>query len=466
MTNLWNNINEPGSFRDPDGFLFYREGSIYRQINQTYRKNYDHLMNSGLYESLVRDELLIPHEESNILHAAHSGEAYKTIMPKGIFFISYPYEWCFTQMKDAALTTLKIQKQAFASGMTLKDSSAYNIQFLKGRPILIDTLSFEKYHEGQPWMAYRQFCQHFLAPLALMAYSDIRLSQLLRVFIDGIPLDLASRLLPSRTWLHFTLLSHIHIHAKSQKYFAGKKVQTSGRKMSSASVKGLIDNLESAVRKLKWRPGGTEWDHYYKDTNYSEESLDEKKSIVADFLERSDPKSVWDFGANTGRFSRVASEKGIPTLSFDIDPTCVEKNYSEVVDKKETHLLPLLLDLTNPSPGMGWNHQERKAMKDRGPADTVLALALIHHLAISNNVPFERLVEFFASICCSLIIEFIPKDDSQVQRLLFSREDVFPAYTREAFENTFKTRFTILDSAEIKNTRRTLYLMKRESSAI
>ncbi|OQY58529.1 MAG: SAM-dependent methyltransferase [Desulfobacteraceae bacterium 4572_88] len=464
MRTLWNKIKEPGSFRDPAGFLFYREGSICRQINQVYKENYEHLMNSGLYAELAKDGLLIPHEETDIADAVNSDKAHQVIRPEKISFISYPYEWCFSQLKDAALATLTIQKRAFAHGMSLKDASAYNIQFRKGRPILIDTLSFERYQEGSPWAAYRQFCQHFLAPLVLMAFTDIRLGQLLRVHIDGIPLDLASRLLPSKTRLRFALLSHIHLHAKSQKYFAGKRVRTAERKISHASMLGLIDNLEGAVRKLKWQPGGTEWDAYYEDTNYSAESLDEKENLVANFLEQSDPKSVWDLGANTGRFSRIASEKGIPTLSFDIDPACVERNYLEVVGKKESHLLPLLLDLTNPSPGMGWNHQERSSLRDRGPADTMLALALIHHLAISNNVPLERLADFFASLCCSLIIEFVPKEDSQVQRLLFSREDVFPNYTQEAFEDAFKVCFTIRDRVKIPNTQRTLYLMKKNPS--
>ena len=457
------NSKLPSSFRDPSGFLFFRDNCIYRQVNITYKENYDYLINSGLYKALVDAELLIPHDEVDINNAI-SDKAYKVIKPELISFISYPYEWCFSQLKDAALTTLKIQKKSLDFGMSLKDCSAYNIQFRKGKPIFIDTLSFEKYREGQPWVAYRQFCQHFLAPLALMNYRDIRLNQLLRVYIDGVPLDLTSLLLPFRTRFVFSLLSHIHLHARSQKYFADKTVDTSGRKIGHRSFLGLIDSLEHAVNKLKWKPQGTEWADYYEDTNYSSDALQHKKQLVAELLDKINPKDVWDLGANIGLFSRIASDEGIQTISFDIDPVAVEKNYLRCVRDGETNILPLLLDLTNPSSNIGWQNQERMSFLERGPTDTALALALIHHLAISNNLPFYKIADFFSNICHSLIIEFVPKSDSQVQRFLATREDIFSDYTQEIFENEFRKYFTIQDSVVIRDSERTLYLMKRRQT--
>jgi hypothetical protein len=453
--------NLSSSFRDPSGFLFFQDGSIYRQINQSYKENYDHLMSSGLYESLVNAGLLIPHQEVGIDYA-RTDNAYKIIKPELISFISYPYEWCFSQLKDAALTTLKIHKIALESDMVLKDGSAYNIQFIKGKPVLIDTLSFDKYREGETWVAYRQFCQHFLIPLALMSYKDIRLNQLLRIYIDGIPLDLGSLLLPFRTRLKFSILSHIHLQAKSQAHFADKaEVNTSGRKMSRLAFRALAESLESAIKKLKWRPKGTEWGDYYDDTNYSSDAFQEKKQRITEFLDKIGPQVVWDLGANTGFFSRIASDLGIQTFSFDIDPACVEKNYLECGKKEETHILPLVIDLANPSPGIGWENQERMSFLERGPADTVLALALIHHLAISNNLPLDRIANFFSKVCRSLIIEFVPKNDSQVKRLLVVREDVFPDYTQESFERSFGNYFSIQSSVKIENTERTLYLMRK-----
>lgn len=427
-------------------------------------------MGSGLYKALVDANLLIPHEEADI-GLAVSEDAYKIITPTQIPFISYPYEWCFSQLKDAALTTLGIQKRSLEFGMSLKDCSAYNIQFFRGKALLIDTLSFEGYREGEPWVAYRQFCQHFLGPLALMSYTDIRLNQLLRVYIDGVPLDLSSKLLPARTHLKLSLQSHIHMHAKYQRRYAGKGVGKAGegvgkkgRRVSRLALLGIVDNLESSIKRLKWHPRGTEWGEYYDNTNYSSGSLEQKKELVSRFLDKTSARSVWDLGANTGLFSRIASSKGMQTISFDIDPACVEKNYLECVREGEHNIIPLLMDLTNPSSSIGWANEERMSFLERGPADTVLALALIHHLAISNNLPLPKIAGFFRDICRSLIIEFVPKEDSQVQRLLSTREDIFPDYTREGFERAFGVHFTIDEAVRGADTKRTLYLMFRKDA--
>lgn len=453
----------PASFRDPSGFLFRQNDIIYRQVNLVYKDDYDQFMNSGLCRALVDDNFLIPHEEVGI-EPPIPELAYKIIKPEPISFISYPYEWCFSQLRDAALTTLKIQKKALDFGMSLKDSSAYNIQFKNGRPIFIDTLSFEEYREGRPWVAYRQFCQHFLAPLTLISYKDMRLSQLLCIYIDGMPLDLTGCLLPWHTRLKFSLLSHIHLHARSQKHFADKAVNVRQHRVSRYAFLGILKSLESAVKKLKWQAGGTEWADYYQDTNYSPQAFEHKKMIMAGFLDRIRPAIVWDMGANVGIFSRLASDRGIRTVSFDVDPAAVEKNYLDCVARNDTNILPLVIDLTNPSSGIGWENTERMSLKERGPADAVLALALVHHLAISNNVPFSRIAGFLSDICRWLIIEFVPKTDSQVQRLLATREDIFPDYTQEVFEKEFGKLFNITDTVPIKDSQRTLYLMQRHEA--
>jgi len=459
MSNTGPNGNISASFRDTCGFLFRRDGKIFRQINFEYKEDYDHLIGSGLYDTLVRQGLLIPHEDADI-EAPIPDKAYKIIRPEYIRFISYPYEWSFSQLKAAALTTLDVQKKALEFGMVLKDASAYNIQFRGYRPVLVDTLSFEKYEEGKPWLAYRQFCQHFLAPLALMGHTDIRLSQLLRVYIDGVPLDLASRILPFRTCFVFPLLVHIHLHAKGQRYFANRKTSTDTRKMSLMALAGLIDNLGSAVKSINWYPEGTEWSDYYEHTNYSRSTFEHKKKVVTVFLDKVRPQYVWDLGANIGVFSRIAAGKGIETVSFDIDPASVEKNYLECTKRHESNIVTLLFDLCNPSPGIGWQNCERMTVLERGPADMVFALALIHHLAISNNLPFDRIAGFLRQICRFLIIEFISKEDSQVQRLLSTRKDIFSGYTQQEFEKEFKKFFNFIDSVELVDSKRTVYLME------
>ncbi len=447
------------SFRDPSGQLFTRDGVLYRQVNESYREEYDQLMGSGLYGDLVRSGMLISHREVHDIAGPSPGRAYITIQPEAVSFISYPYEWCFGQLKDAALLTLALQKKALSYGMSLKDASAYNVQFVNGKPVFIDTLSFEKYREGIPWVAYRQFCQHFLAPLALMSFADVRLGQLLRANIDGIPLDLASLLLPRKTYLRFSLLSHIHLHAKTQERFAKKKTAVKG-KMSRFSLQGLIDNLEAAVKKLDYQPSSAVWADYYEETVFSGDYLEQKKKLIDSYLEQVKPGRVWDLGANTGLFSRLASRKGIDTISMDVDPACVERNYRELTQKGEGNLLPLVVDLTNPSPGMGWNHEERMSFLERGPADLILALALLHHLVISNNLPFSKVAEFFARSAKALILEYIPKDDPRAKDLLANREDVFAGeYTQENFEKEFAGRFALQEKAEVGNSGRILYLM-------
>lgn len=447
------------SFRDPSGFLFSRDGVLFRQVNRKYEGEYARLLESGLYEKLVKAGLLIPHTEVD-QEPAERESALKVIQPERVAFISYPYEWSFGQLKDAALATLSIQKRALKLGMSLKDASAYNIQFVRGKAALIDTLSFEVYKEGQPWVAYRQFCQHFLAPLALMALKDVRLGQLLRVYIDGVPLDLASGLLPGKTRVDFGLLTHIHLHASAQKKYAGEEIKSRRGSMSKQALTGLIESLESTVKKLEWKPGGTEWGNYYDITNYSDAAFEHKKQLVADWTKRINPSQVWDLGANNGVFSRLASEGTPYVVSWDIDPTAVEQNYRQVKTEKNEKLLPLLLDLTNPSPAIGWANRERESFGERGPADLVLALAVIHHLAISNNVPLPQLADFFAQTGRWLVIEFVPKPDSQVQKLLASREDIFPSYTREGFEAAFKMRFKIREAVDVNESQRVLYLME------
>lgn len=454
---------QPSSFRDPSGRLFERDGSLYRQINNRYRDDFDLLLESGLYSDLVDRELLIPHQEVDV-EGIDPEKLYKVIQPQEVPFISYPYEWSFSQLKDAALTTLTIQDRALEFGMCLKDASAYNIQFVQGRAVLIDTLSFERYVEGEPWVAYRQFCQHFLAPLALMSRKDVRLGQLLRIYIDGIPLDLASELLPFRSRLSFGLMVHLNLHARSEKHYEVKHVDASEiRGVNRNSFVGLMGSLRRAIGKLKWKPSGTEWAEYYDETNYSGASFEHKKELVSTYLDRISPRSLWDMGANNGLFSRLAAEKGVMTTSIDVDPACVELAYLDCLDRGEERILPLLVDFANPSPDMGWQNRERDSLFERGPAEAALALALVHHLAISNNVPLAMQAEFFAAACEHLIIEFVSKSDSQVQRLLLSREDVFDEYDRESFEAAFGELFDIEDSQDITESQRTMYLMKRKT---
>ena len=449
----------PSSFRDPSGFMFRSGESLFRQVNKVYQADYDHLLGSGLYQELVDRGLLIRHQEVDLTPPLPSLD-YKVIAPDPIFFISHPYEWSFSQLKDAALLTLEIQRLAIDHGMSLKDASAFNVQFHRGRPIFIDTLSFERLRE-RPWMAYRQFTEHFLGPLALISRVSPRFGTLLG--LEGVPLDLASRVLPRSTYFNVGLLMHIHLHAKSVARFeaSGSKpsAKTALAGFSKQSLIGLIENLAATVRGLKWSPTGTEWAEYAEDHGYNAAARERKFAFVSRFLDQHRPSSVWDLASNTGDFGRLAAERGIPTLALDIDPACVERAYLRSRRENAELLLPLRMDLANPSPALGWMAEERQSLFDRGPAGAALALALIHHLAVSGNVPLGLAAKFFRSLAPKLVIEFVPKTDPQFQRLMTVRDDIFVDYSQDAFEAEFRRFFRIERSDRLPESERTMYEM-------
>jgi ribosomal protein L11 methylase PrmA len=454
------------SYRDPSGFVFTRSGVLYRQVNRVFANEFQAVAGSGLYDELARQGLLIPHQSVSLSLAA-TDDAAAVLQPEPIRFISYPYEWCFGQLRDAALLTLDIQERALVRGITLRDASAYNIQFHGGRPIFIDTLSFEPRKEGAPWAAYRQFCEHFVVPLALMSRVDMQLGSLLRSELEGIPLELGARLLGRRGWTSLGLLFHVRLHAAAQRRYRDSAASppAASRKVTVQTLIGLVQSLRGLIAGLTWQPTGTEWADYTTDNNYTTQASASKRELVTGMLRGRGIRTVWDLGANTGEYSRAARAEAEQVMAFDVDPGAVERNYRRVRAENEGHILPLLMDLTNPSPALGWSHRERLSLEQRGPADALLALALVHHLAIGHNLPLERIAETFARLGRHLIIEFVPKEDSQVQRMLRSRPDIFPRYTREGFESAFRTCFRIDDTQAVAGSERRLYLMTRSDGA-
>jgi hypothetical protein len=332
--------------------------------------------------------------------------------------------------------------------------------------VFVDTLSFGPYVEGEPWLGYRQFCEHFLAPLALASSVDVRLAKWLRIDLEGVPLDLASRLLPWQTWFRPSLLAHVHLHARSLRRHAdsaspGSAARARAATVSRAGLLGLVDNLAGVIDRLSWEPEGTEWADYYAGTNYTEAANDRKMELVSAIVRDRRPDVVWDLGANTGRFARLALEGGARTVAFDVDPAAVERGWRASHAAGERRLWHLVQDLANPSGGVGWANEERDGLQARGPADLLLALALVHHLAIGRNVPLARIARYFATIGRALAIEWVPKEDSQVQRLLSAREDVFADYTADGFEAAFAVDWRVVRREPIAGSVRTLYLLER-----
>ena len=448
------------SFRDPGGFVYTRDGVLYRQVNRVFQDRFEAVAGSGLYDELVRQRLIVAHRPVSLDFAA-TPEAVAVLEPERVPFVSYPYEWSFGQLRDAALLTLELQERALVRGFTLRDASAYNVQFVGGQPIFIDTLSFEPRPEGAPWAAYGQFCQHFLVPLALMSRVDIGLGALQRVFLDGIPLELGARLLGSSAWLNPGLLFHVKLQAAAQRRYADREIGRTARArpVGAPALLQLVRGLRAAIDSLTWNPAGTEWADYTCDNNYTPEAAGAKRERVIELLRDLRPGTVWDLGANTGEYSRAARSLSPRVIAFDLDPAAVERNYRRVRAEGESGVLPLLMDLTNPSPAQGWAHRERLSLEQRGPADAILALAVVHHLAIGHNLPLDRIAAFLARLGRHLVIEFVPKSDSQVVRLLRNRPDIFPAYTGEGFEAAFRQYFAIDQVQPIPASERTLYRM-------
>lgn len=453
------------SFRDPHGFVFRRDGVLYRQVNEPHAEHHARFLESGLYGALVDEGLLVPHDDASIELAVEPG-AIAVLRPNEVSFVSYPYEWGFLQLRDAALLTLRIQELALDHGMSLRDASAYNVTFDGFRPVFIDTTSFEIVREGRPWVAYRQFCEQFLAPLALMAFRDVRLGQLSRVWLEGVPVDLASELLPARASTRPGLAMHLRLHARAQrrprKDSGEERAGGMGKGFSPQAFRGLIASLRKSVEGLVEPAGVSIWRDYYRDADhYTDEAADEKEAVVRRSLDDLGPSSVWDLGANTGRFARIASAASIDTLAFDLDPFCVDEGYRQACETQDRHLVPLVMDLANPSPGTGWANQERATLFARGTADLVLALALVHHLAIGHNVPLAWFVDLLARAGRRAVVEWVPRDDEKVQRLLRTRDDVFPDYTADVFEAAIARRFTVAQRQPLSGTGRILYLVEQ-----
>ncbi len=463
-------VKNSASFRDPCGQVFVFKDEILRTVHANYQEHWEHATSSGLFASLIEQKLLLPFTEKQDPALLESTQAWKIILAKKLPFISYPYEWSLPQLRDAALLTLKIQSIALEHGMTLKDASAYNIQFFQGKPIFIDILSFEKRPPTAPWEAYRQFCMHFLAPLALQSF-DHRLSRINTQWIDGIPLDLAWALLPAKASFSAGLQMHLHLHAKAEKnYEDGRKaVQHKHKaKLETKQLQELIASLERTIQALPQPRVLGDWANYYTDTNYTEAGEEHKQNIIAQFSKKFSGDIALDLGANTGKYSAIMANSFATVLAADIDATAVAQHYTNISAQEYSPILPLVLDLANPSPAIGWACTERPSFVQRCQVDMLCALALTHHLFFTAGIPFTEQAPFFASLLkvgAGLVIEFVPRKDSQVERMLMARDDIFPHYTFDHFMEAFLQYFQEIERITIADSQRTCVCFVKKDMA-
>ncbi len=452
------------SFRDPCGKVYSDGQKIIRSVNACYQKDFEQASSSGLFEKLIANKD-IPNFKEVSAHVIDG--AWKVLEVEKIPFISYPYEWSFPQLRAAAIFTLELQKKALECGMSLKDATAYNVQFIGNKPIFIDLLSFETRNEDEPWQAYRQFCMHFLAPLALQSF-DYRLSRLSALWIDGIPLELAWSLLPFKANFYGGLQMHLHFHSMAEKKFEdGRKAaeHTKKAKLSTKQLIELIDSLKRTVENLPDPKGVGEWADYYNDTNYSDLARQHKEELIELAANRYSGDLALDLGANTGKYSAILAKKFKNVIAADIDNTAVANHFRDLNKNDTKNILPLVLDLANPSPAIGFSCCERMSWLERDKPKLICALALSHHLYFTCGVNFSEQAEFFNRSLKSgshLVLEFVPREDSQVERMLAARDDIFDDYSFEDFKANFSKYFDELELFEIKDSlRKCFFFVKR-----
>jgi len=430
----------------------------FRKLESTafYRKFLD---KGQLVDSQVLEESAVPLPE-DIRQQWHSFLEHARIP-----VISYPYEWTFGMLRDAALLQLNLVEAAILEGMTLKDSTPYNIQFLEGRPVFIDIPSFETLSEGAPWSGYRQFCEMFLFPLMLQAYKGIDFQPMMRSSIDGIGVQTMSRLFGFRDRFRSGVITHVWLQAKLDSRYGGTEQNVRSDLKSAGFNKELIlanvRKLRKLVTKLSWQGEGSEWGSYEEFHNYSESDHEQKESFISECVAGSEAAIVCDMGCNTGQFSKIAAEHASIVLAMDLDHFAVERLYRELKETSMTRILPLVQNIADPSPSWGWRNRERVDLQSRVRPDLVLCLALIHHVVISANVPMDEFVNWLAGLSDQLVIEYVSRSDDKVKTLLRNKEDKYSDYSKEGLENALQRHFEIVRQQSMESGNRHLYWCRR-----
>ncbi|MBP5672018.1 MAG: hypothetical protein J6X49_06480 [Victivallales bacterium] len=442
------------SFRDPCSHVCLHDGHYYRVFSQRGMADLKKFVESSLGEELLAAGKLVGYEIQRL-------DDISAIMElETIPFISYPYEWCFAQLRDAALLTLETTKAALRHGMILKDASAYNVAWKDGRPLFLDHGSFTIYEEGRPWQAYKQFIMHFLGPLMLCKYFDARLLSLLATHLDGIPLDLLSKMLPLSSRFSLCALLHIHWHTKmdSKHSQTFNRQATANAEISKKRLVELLNYLHGSILDMKPSHSSTEWENYYDETNYSAIAQEMKKQIIESHCTRLKPRRVIDLGANNGLYSQLAAQYANNVIAADIDCNAVEALYL----KHNTKIYPLVQDFSNPSASCGVLCSERNSFIQRAHGDLSMGLALAHHLRIGGNWTLNQIAELFSSTGENSLVEFVPKEDSQVQKLLQSREDIYDDWRLETFIKTFNQRFKTCTVEPIADSARSMIFCSKD----
>jgi len=457
-----------GSFRDPSGHVYESGSQILRTVHERARSAYEQVRDSGILSELVAAGQLIgcAEVERDNWPSQLSDVAYLIEHPR-IPFISYPYEWSFYELKAAALHHLDIQIALLKRDIVLSDASAYNVQFIGPKPVFIDLLSLRPYREGEFWQGHRQFCEQFLNPLLLRAILGVPHNTWFRGSLEGIPTLHLAKMLPLKSRLSWNVFSQVLMPASLEQRAldapeASIEKAKSNKKLSRAAYNGFLLQLRNWIARLNPADTGkTVWGEYANTHTYSDDEAGAKKLAIREFAASVKPSRLIDLGCNTGDYSVAALEGGAEyVIGFDFDQRAVDKAFLRAEDQK-LNFLPLWLDAANPSPNQGWKQAERRGFVERANADALIALAFEHHLAIGRNVPLQDVVDWLVSLAPVGIIEFVPKNDSTVQKMLALREDIFPDYDEAAFESAIRQRAALVGKQVISASGRTLYRYDR-----
>jgi hypothetical protein len=451
---------EPGSFRDPESRVFYAGDDVYRALSADGLSDFEAVQGSGLLNDgrVVATERV---QDVGSLKGLLVHEPAAVLKHERIPFVSYPYEWPFSMLKDAALLQLDLLLASLGHGLVLKDATPYNVQFKGSRPVFVDVGSFERLREGEPWVGYRQFCMLYLYPLLLQSAKGVPYHPWLRGAIDGITPGQMRGLMSFRDRFRRGVFTNVFLHAKLEARYAdrpGEVKQEVKRVFKKELFVANVRKMRKLVERLQWDPPQGVWTAYGERNTYTDEDARRKDDFVREAAGSRQWKLVWDIGANNGRYSRIAAEGAKTVVALDADQGPVELLYRDLRSEGNEQILPLTMNLADPSPGLGWRGLERGSMTERGKPDLVLALALIHHVAISANVPVREFIDWLASLGSALVIEFPTREDPMVQKLLApKREGLHPDYELGFFERCLAEAFEVGRSERLESGTRVLY---------
>jgi hypothetical protein len=458
----------PGSFRDPDSRVFVSDGDVFRALSARGLEDWRALSSSEAFAELTERGAIV---ETHEVEPAALGDGWVGLLRHAaVPFVSYPYEWPFGMLRDAALLQLDVLERCLTASLMVKDSSPYNVQWRGAAPVFIDIGSFERLREGEPWVGYRQFCMLFLYPLMLQAYKGIAFQPWLRGAVDGIAPAQARAVMSLRDALRRGVLTNVHLHSRLERRYAGVEGRKAAEDVRRAGfntelILANVRRLRKLATRLRWEPGTSAWTDYRRDSDHLDADAAEKAAFVAAAAGRRRRRLVWDLGANDGAYARVAAQSADYVLAMDVDQPTVERLYRTLRDEGERSILPLVVDVCDPSPALGWRGRERGTLADRGRPDLTLCLALVHHMAITRNVPLREVVDWLAGLGGTVVVELPLRSDPMVRRLLAGKRDgAHEDYDRAGFERCLHDAFVVDRELELPSGQRVLYEARPRSA--